>query len=176
MKTILLDFETTGLTAPSASENQPYIIEVGALDYESGRAYSQLIKPPFPFGDETTKITGITNEDVKNSPSFIQAYRRLAEFCLGAERWVAHNIAFDSAVLLEELKRYSLEYRFPWPLEQFCTYEAVLKIPAELRPEKSNLGALYQHVTGKKLENAHRAMDDVRALVPVYEWIEDHLA
>ena len=63
MKTLLLDFETSGLN--------PYhcdVIEIGAKIHETNATYSSLIRPKSetPISDKITEITGITNREIRN--------------------------------------------------------------------------------------------------------------
>jgi DNA polymerase-3 subunit epsilon len=174
MAEILLDLETTGVLAANAAplEKQPHITEIYM---ESGsEVFHELIKPPVPIPDAVVKITNITNDMVAGAPRFIDICPDLKRFCLGAERWVAHNIDFDKTVLIHELRRISQQYSFPWPLEDYCTLKAARAIPAHKRPNKTNLGELYYFITGEKLENAHRAENDVAALRVVYDWVRDY--
>lgn len=62
MKTLLLDFETSGLN--------PYhcdVIEIGAKIHETNATYSSLIRPKSetPISDKITEITGITNREIR---------------------------------------------------------------------------------------------------------------
>jgi len=62
MKTIILDFETSGLN--------PYhcdIIEIGAKIVETGDTFSSLIRPKSetPISQKITEITGITNREIR---------------------------------------------------------------------------------------------------------------
>lgn len=150
---------------------QPYIIELCMIS--GSNVLQSMVRPPIPISEEITKITGIRPEDVVGAPTFGQLYKRIAAFCLGAETWVAHNIEFDANVMWDELTRIGMERRFPWPLEYCCTLERARLLPPDQRPAKNTLSALYEHVTGNKLEGAHRAEVDVRALIEVYDWLLD---
>ena len=187
MDVILFDTETTGLLKPNAAplSQQPYITEIfmlrvtqeGKQVVSSGQTvYSTLVKPPIPIPAEVIEITGITDDMVKDAPAFADIYPELARFCLGAERWVAHNLAFDKGMLLAELGRVSKRANFPWPLEDFCTVENSMHLSKKLRndgtPKYMKLTELHELATGKPHDQgAHRAQADVLALMRCYRWL-----
>lgn len=170
---IYFDLETTGFPSAQAlgAEAQPYITEICMM--RGDEMLHELVRPPVEITEEITKITGIDNAMVAGAMSFVRLYPRIAEFCLGARTWVAHNIEFDHEVLRQELERYQLAARFPWPLELVCTYKLASQLPEDARPKKLNLGALYEYATQEQLTGAHRADVDVRALVAVHNWIKE---
>ena len=172
--TIFFDFETTGLAEAMAADPtiQPHIIEV-CMKKADGTKFETFVNPPIEINEEITKITNIEPAMVSGAPSFAQIYAPMAEFCLGARRWVAHNLAFDRSVLEVELNRIGRVTQFPWPLEFYCTLTEAYNLPESVRPKKTTLGVLYEHITGEKLSGAHRAEVDVDALITVYRWIED---
>lgn len=168
---ILIDWETTGLTLhPDAPvHKQPKAIEFGgiALDPATGavvRELSQLINPGEPVSAEITKITGITNEQLVGQPTFAEFLPQLREFFLGGTCTVAHNLPFDKSILMHELKRLGVT-DFPWPERELCTV-GVYKDSWGRNPR---LIELYPAVMGKPLEQTHRALDDVRALVEIFQ-------
>jgi DNA polymerase III alpha subunit (gram-positive type) len=79
MKAFLFDTETTGLISNHTIklDMQPEIIEFyGCLaDIEEGEIIQEidlLIKPKKIIEDDITKITGLTQEMIENSPSFAE--------------------------------------------------------------------------------------------------------
>lgn len=176
MSVILLDVEATALTVPNAAEldQQPHIMEIAALKISdrpevADSWFTTLLKPPL-MSEEATEITGITAEMVEDAPSFLEVTMDLARFFCGARRLVAHNLEYDLSCLRYELERLNLVTSFPWPYEQWCTWRTMEEIPERLRPQSNKLGVIYEHITGNKLEDAHRARNDVEALRVIYEW------
>lgn len=166
---IIYDTETTGLVKhPNAPlTKQPRIIEFGAiaLSLVDGRAtkrFKQLINPGEPITDEITKITGITNDDVKDAPSFADAWPRILKFIKPATMMLAHNEPFDHALLDYELTRASKA--FAWP-ETFCT----IGLYRERWGRDMKLTELYANIVGKELDQKHRALSDVEALVEIVQ-------
>lgn len=166
---IVWDTETTGLIKPLITplDQQPYICEVCMVkvdpkSFKVKEVFNELIKPPIPIPPETTKIHGISNEDVKNAPSFARLLPKLAAFVLGEERIIAHNNAFDIGMLELELRRVGKVTAFPWPPNQICSVEATFG----LKGHRLNLSALHTLATGKEhKDGAHRARPDVDALI-----------
>ncbi len=171
---IAFDTETTGLLLPSATDLhlQPYIIEIYAIKFDAdfkpyGEFYSR-VKPPVPIPPKITQITGLADADVKHSPSFVQIYDDLSDFFRGEKTVFAHNCSFDIGMLRNELQRYGWEYKFPWPSNHVCTVEASHPI----KNRRMRLSELHELATGlPEIQNAHRAKDDVLALVKCIMWL-----
>lgn len=171
---LLFDTETTGLLNPSANDvsKQPYIIEICAMkftdDMELVETYESFIKPPIPISNEITKITKITNEMVKDAPTFSRAYSDIAKSFLGAHTLVAHNLGFDRSMLANELVRIDRLIQFPWPMKHVCTVQSSMSYEGR----RINLTKLHKLATGKEtIEGAHRAKTDVLALVEGYKFL-----
>jgi DNA polymerase III epsilon subunit family exonuclease len=97
MKFIVLDFETTGL---SAKENR--IIEIGYALIEDGKiidVYSQLVDPGVEITNpKITEITGIRNDMLQGMPKLEDEMKKLHKLIEG-KLIVAHNAAFDMGFL-----------------------------------------------------------------------------
>ena len=174
MSIILLDFETTGLIEPegNALEAQPHIIEVFILRVDDSGTeqarFHSFIKPPKPLPEIITKLTGITDQDLIDAPTFPTVYRSIVEIFMGAHTMVAHNLSFDLAMLVNELKRIGKEHRFPYPPIHYCTVANSINV----RGAYLRLKELYSIATGKEeIENSHRAESDVMALLECYLWM-----
>lgn len=169
---IVFDSETTGLLKPSLADLkiQPYMTEICVIkidkDFNFINEIDTLIKPPIPISEEITRITGITDDVLKDAPSFIQVYDSLCDLFLGEEISIAHNNEFDSGVLQCELMRHGLEFKFPWPKKRICTVEKTKHI----YNRRLKLGQLHEMATGKTHEGAHRAKADVHALIRCVIW------
>ena len=68
-----LDFETMGVGMLGH-----HIVELGVL-CESGACFSTVVCPPV-FSDEVP-AHGITNEELRQGPSFVDAFPRMHRFC-----------------------------------------------------------------------------------------------
>jgi DNA polymerase III epsilon subunit family exonuclease len=167
MKIIIFDTETTGLLLPDNSplEVQPKIIEFYGVaineEFEILSEVDTFIYPGEPISPEITKITGIKDSDVKYARDFGMVAQSIVELFKDADLAVAHNIAFDNGMLHNEFKRLNMEK--PKARYDLCTVD-VCKIEYGYR---ISLGALYNKIF-KKAFKAHRAKNDVMALVRVF--------
>lgn len=167
---IAFDTETTGLTLhPDAPlTKQPRMIEFGAvLMDDAGRVVEEasiLINPGEPLTAEITKITGITDADLADAPSFREVLPQLRRLFAMAHTVMAHNLPFDRAILKGELARIDA-YDFPWPRRELCT----VGLYKESWGRNPRLQELYEAVMGRPLAQTHRALDDVKALVEVIQ-------
>lgn len=95
---VALDLETTGLDPKSAE-----IIEIGAVKVENGQLadhFGQLVRPYDGIPLQITRLTGISDEDVKNSPQIQDVLPNLLEF-LSTSPVVIHKASFDLSFLRE---------------------------------------------------------------------------
>lgn len=167
---LVFDTETTGLLLhPNAPlSKQPKIIEFGGILLQNGEVVEEislLIDPQESLSEEIVKITGITDDDLRGQPLFSQHVpflKRLFDRCGGV---AAHNLPFDKAMLMNELKRCNAADDFPWPPREMCT----VGIFKEQWGRNPKLTELYADVIGKPLAQTHRALGDVKALVEIIQ-------
>lgn len=174
MKRVLVfDTETTGFLKPEAGklEDQPRIIELAVVEIlwpefdepSINSEHTWLINPKQSLTSEITKITGLTDEDLKDKPTFPAVLAEIARVFVGADTLVAHNLPFDRGMLVSELKRIGKEYAFPYPPEQVCTVAAF----EALKGRRMKMTELYLEVMGVELAQTHRALDDAKALAEI---------
>ena len=166
---LVFDNETTGLLRHYSVplQHQPQCIEFGAalLDVQTGeliREITTLVNPGIPLPEEITKITGLTDADLTDAPSFKDAAPLIREAFEGAVLMIAHNLPFDRTIIELELRRLEIE-DWPWPERSLCTVTAY-RAQWGRNPK---LPELYAKVLGRPLAQTHRAIDDVRALVEI---------
>ena len=165
MKIGICDTETTGLTLPSSAplEKQPRIIELALAIRENGeivKKYNWLINPGnLPLPAEITKITGIKTEDLVGKPSFKDLLPEIKQAFSNVDIFVSHNAPFDTSLLKFDLERSGCE-DFPWPETIICSAQE-MKAYFGYRPKVKNM---YEHFTGNKTVQSHRALDDVLML------------
>lgn len=168
MNILAFDWETTGLPLHDSAplEKQPRVIEFGAVLIDpSGKPldeWSMLINPGIPLEPVITKITGLTDADLKDAPAFEDVLPELRRAFRLSQRAVAHNLSFDKRMLYFELARLKVD-DFPWPEHQLCTVEAT---SAEWG-RRAKLKEVYLQYIGKPLAQKHRALDDAKALAEV---------
>ncbi len=173
-RALIFDTETSGLLRPQAGklEDQPRIIEFAVvnIELEAGADFGTitgeatwLIYPQCEISEEITRITKLTNEDLKGKPTFAKVLPEIIDCFLGVDTLIAHNLPFDRGMLVTELQRIGKEFAFPYPPEQICTVAAF----EALKGRRMKMTELYEDVCGEPLEQTHRALDDARALARI---------
>lgn len=164
----VFDTETTDLSEnrSMAIDLQPEIIEFYACraDLDTGDVLDEIhymIKPRRPIAEKITKITHISNEDVADSPHFIEVLPSIAHFIEQAPTIIAHNLAFDMEVVEIEFGRHDMP--IVWPRDRICTVEQTM----HLMGYRLSLTALHELLFGEKFPEAHRANKDTAALLRV---------
>jgi DNA polymerase-3 subunit epsilon/ATP-dependent DNA helicase DinG len=151
---IALDLETTGLDV-----EQDSIIEIGAVRLRDGKIdeeFGVLINPGFVIPAETTHITGIHQDDLRNAPLLTDVLPQISNF-VGQAPIIAHNVSFDIGFM----RRFgTLKQNLPIDTLELAT----VLLPTVPR---YSLSSLTEHF-GIELENAHRALDDARATAILY--------
>lgn len=94
---LFLDTETTGLSDESR------IIEIGITDSNNKIIFSSLINPGIHIPEETSRLNGITDDMVKNSPSFQEISSLLHEI-LDKRFFLAWNAEFDAEAIRHEFR------------------------------------------------------------------------
>jgi len=100
-KFVVIDLETTG-NSPADDDK---IIDVGIVVIQNDvivDQYSTLIHPGRNIPPFITNLTGITNDDVRNAPSFHKKAADIANYFTNSYL-VAHNVPFDVGFLNAEL-------------------------------------------------------------------------
>ncbi len=156
LELITLDLETTGLD-PELDR----IIEVGAVklgaDLTPHSTFTTLVNPKVPLPLAVTRVTGIREEELRESPPFEEAYTALATF-VGSATLVAHNASFDRSFLAAAARRADLPpLRNPW----FDSLEAALLLLPELDRHALPLLAEFLSVHNPP----HRALSDALTTV-----------
>lgn len=168
---LVFDTETTGLLPhPEAPIHKfPRIIEFGAVllnpaDGTVMESASILVNPGVPLEPIITKITGLTDDDLKNEPPLADVLPQIWRLFDAAGCVVAHNLPFDKGVLSGELRRLSVA-EWPWPALHVCT----VGLYKEMWGRNPKLLELYEEVMGRPLAQTHRALDDVMAMVEIIQ-------
>lgn len=154
---VIFDLETTGLDLVKDRIIQISYIKV----YPDGKEErgNELVNPEKPIDPAISQLTGITNEDVKDKPTFKQLGHTLADKFTGCDFAGFNSNHFDIPLLAEEFLRAGVDFDFSkCRMIDACT---IFK-----RMEKRNLAAAYKFYCGRKMEEdfeAHRADQDTEA-------------
>ena len=161
----VLDIETTGLSFMTEK-----ITEFGAIKIKNGQEvdrFSCFVNPEKQIPQEVVEITHITDEMVKDAETIDKVMPKFLDF-IGDSILVAHNASFDIGFI-----KYNAE-KLGYKLDN--TYIDTLALAKELFPEykKYKLGIIAENLK-IKVENAHRALDDVITLVQVFNIMLDKI-
>jgi len=103
MREIVLDTETTGLDPEQGHK----IVEIGCVELvdhiPTGRTFQEYLNPEREMDQDVIAIHGITNEFVKDKPTFRQVAEKFINFIGADSKLVIHNAAFDMKFLNAEL-------------------------------------------------------------------------
>ena len=157
----VIDIETTG-----GMPKRDKITEIAIILYDGSSvkgSFTSLVNPQRSIPSEITRITGITNEMVKDAPKFYEIAKNIVELTENAI-FVAHNVSFDYNFIKEEFA--SLGYTFS--KKQLCTVKLSRKAFPGLK--SYSLGSLIQHF-GIEVNARHRAYDDTKATVELLDKI-----
>ena len=145
-KYIVLDTETTGLEVKAGHR----VIEIGAVllndRKKSEDHFHTYLNPSRLIDEEASKVHGITNADLEDSPSFDEIAEEFIQFIDGSTL-VIHNAPFDVGFLNNELKMASTKYP---KIEDLCDIEDSLQIARDKYPgQRNSLDAVAQRLDVK---------------------------
>lgn len=173
---IFLDTETSGLLAPDSAslELQPHMTELSMVRTDEKLKiideFHSMFKIPIPLSEMIVRITGITDEMLKDKKTFLEQRREISKFMIGSTHAIGHNVNFDMDVLKFELRRINYEHYFSWPMFRKCTVE--LSFP--IKNKRMKLSDLYKLATGKTIEGAHRSKADTLATIECYKFLKEN--
>lgn len=158
---VFFDLETTGVNVL-----KDRIVEISIVKIEPGKettptVKSRRINPGIPIPAEATAVHHITDEDVKDEPTFKQVARSLADFMRGCDIAGFNSVRFDIPLLDEEFHRAGVDFDF-----HRARFIDVQTIFHKLEPR--NLTAAYRFYCDKELEGAHGATADTMATYEVF--------
>jgi DNA polymerase-3 subunit epsilon len=157
---IFFDLETTGVDVA-----RDRIVEIACVKiFPDGKRdrYIKRINPGMPIPAEATRVHGISDEDVKNCPTFKQVAHVLYEWMKGCDFGGYNSSKFDIPLLAEEFLRLDIQVDF--------TERSMVDVQQIFfKMESRTLAAAYNFYCNKQLENAHQAEADVNATIEVLE-------
>lgn len=170
MSFIFIDTETTSLLAVEAADmaDQPQILEIYCMKTDEYlmpiNEFHAYCRPTIPIPEQSSKIHGITDDKVADALPFALHYKSLAKFFLGAERLIGHNLQFDKNVLSWSLRRINKQFNFPWPIQDICTIETVVKY----KGHRMSLSDCHLEFIGESFAETHTAKADTQALHRIF--------
>lgn len=160
---IVFDLETTGLDLVKDRIIQISYIKVHPDGTEE--RVNRFVNPERAIPAEVIEITGITDDDVKDAPTFKSIATALAEQFKGCDFAGFNSNHFDVPMLAEEFLRAGIDFDFTK-----CRLIDVQTIFHKM--ERRNLAAAYKFYCGRKMEDdftAHKADQDTEATYKVLQ-------
>ena len=158
---IVFDLETTGLDLVNDHIIQISYIKIYPDDKEERE--NIFVNPGISVPEKVTLLTGISNDDVKDAPTFKEIAGSLYEQFKGCDFAGYNSNHFDIPMLAEEFLRAGIDFDFA-----HCRLIDAQTIFHKM--EKRNLAAAYKFYCGRKMEEdfeAHRADQDTEATYKV---------
>ena len=154
---VVFDLETTGLDLVSDRIIQISFIKIYP-DWKEERE-NIFINPESPIPSSVVALTGISDADVADAPTFKQKAKELADKFSGCDFAGFNSNRFDIPMLAEEFLRAGVDFDF-----SKCRLIDMQNIYHKM--ERRNLAAAYKFYCGRKMEDdfeAHRADQDTEA-------------
>ena len=151
---VFFDLETTGLQI-----TKDRIVEISILKiFPNGNKESNtwLINPTIPIPKETSLIHGISDDDVKNEPTFKELSNKILDIIKNCDLAGYNSNKFDIPLLIEEFMRCNIHLDMS-KIKKIDIQNIFHKLEAR------TLKAAYKFYCKKDLKNAHSAEDDTIA-------------
>lgn len=156
----VIDLETTGTNV--ASDRIIEIAVIKVFPDKTTQSKVKRINPGIPIPAATTAIHGISDEDVKDCPTFKQVANEFKVFLDNCDLAGYNSNRFDIPMLVEEFLRAELE--FDVTKRKLIDVQRIFHLM-----EKRTLSAAYKFYCDKLLENAHSAEADALATYEILE-------
>lgn len=156
---VFFDLETTG-----TSTVYDRIVSIATTKYFPGEATPEkkkrFINPGMPIPAAATEVHGITDEMVKDKPTFKQIAQSMCEYMQGCDLGGFNSNRFDIPLLIEEFNRCNIDF----PTWKVNTVDVMLY---HLTLFPNTLSALYERLFNEPLDGAHDAGADIDATVRI---------
>ena len=162
---IFFDLETTGLDIAKDRIVELCYIRVEPNGNEEAR--SMRIHPEMHIPEVASSVHGITDDDVKDCPTFADVAPQLAATFEGCDLAGFNSNRFDLPLLAEEFMKAGVNI-------DLSHVQAIDVQNIYHKLEKRTLAAAYKFYCGRDLENAHSALADTQATYEVLQAQLDH--
>ena len=145
---VFIDLETTGINIALDRIIEIAIIKI--LPDKTKTVKHKLINPQMPIPAGSSAVHGITDEDVKNAPTFKEVANELKQFIDNADLSGYNSNRFDIPLLMEEFLRAGIT--LDMSNRKMVDVQTIFHMM-----EKRTLSAAYKFYCEKDLEDAHPA-------------------
>lgn len=150
----VFDLETTGIKV--ATDRIVEICVVKINPDGKRETFAKLINPTIPIPERSQEIHGISDEDVKDAPTFKEIAKELSHFIGNSDLAGYNSNKFDIPLLVEEFLRADVDFDLKG--RKFVDVQNIFH-----KMEPRTLKAAYHFYCGKDLENNHSAEADAVA-------------
>ena len=150
----VIDLECTGMNLSTDRIVEIAIVKI--MPDGKKMVKRKLINPEIPIPASVTEIHGITDEMVKDAPTFRQAANEIRQFIDTSDLAGYNSNRFDIPMLVEEFLRVSLDLDFR--NRKLLDVQKIFHMM-----EQRTLTAAYKFYCNGSLENAHSAEADANA-------------
>ncbi|MEI6184274.1 MAG: 3'-5' exonuclease [Bacteroidota bacterium] len=154
------DLETTGINL--ATDRIVEIAIVKIMPDGTKTVKRKLINPEMPIPAGASAVHGITDEMVKDAPTFRQVANEIKQFLDNADLGGFNSNRFDVPILVEEFLRVGLDFTIDG--RKLVDVQRIFHMM-----EQRNLSAAYKFYCNKPLEDAHSAEADATATWEVFD-------
>src|SRR5579871_6985795 len=156
----VIDLETTGVNLGSDRIIEIAVVKIMPDGKKTPKR--KLINPEMPVPPASTEIHGITNEMLKDAPTFKQVANELKQFIDNCDLAGYNSNRFDIPMLVEEFLRIGMD--FDMKGRSMVDAQKIFHLM-----EQRTLSAAYKFYCDKNLEEAHSAEADALATWEVLE-------
>jgi len=160
---IFIDLETTGTNIITDRIVEISLLKIFPDGNEVIKTYR--VNPTIPIPKTASDIHGITDEDIKSAPQFMEIAKTISQFIEGCDIAGYNSNMFDIPLLAEELLRAGID--FDKKNRNFIDVQVIFH-----KMEQRTLFAAYKFYCGKELFGAHGAEADTKA---TYEVLKSQL-
>ncbi|WP_320053852.1 3'-5' exonuclease [uncultured Acetobacteroides sp.] len=160
---VIFDLETTGIDMVNDRIVEICILKVFPDGHSEVK--TRRVNPTIPIPAPSTAIHGITDEDVKDCPTFKEIAKSLVQLIEGCDFAGYNSNKFDLPLLAEEFIRAGID--FDLKKRKFIDVQTIFH-----KMEQRTLVAAYKFYCDKDLNNAHSAEADT---VATYEVLKAQL-
>ncbi len=155
---VFFDIESTGLNV--AYDRIVEISAVKVMPDGTTETKTRRINPTIPISKEAQAIHGISQDDVKDCPTFKEIAKSFANWLSGCDIAGYNSTKFDIPLLSEEFLRAGVDFDFR--KRHLVDVQVIFH-----KMEQRTLSAAYKFYCHKDLENAHSAESDTMATYEV---------
>lgn len=160
----ILDTETTGL-------HDGEICQIAIVDQDGKAWFNNLVKTKEPIPSDATDIHGITDEMVKDAPTW-QDISSVLETFLKNRLVVVYNATYDRKMMHKSAERWDMP-KYDW--KEHSTFICAMQAFAEFYGDWNNYHKSYRWQTlshaarycGYDVRNAHDALADCKMTLAV---------